>query len=208
MEDPTQLQRDDTAPWEQLPYECRMDWTKEGTDILKQRSLEYICTQPDNNTYYIDGLSDGTRVAAALVHKEEEILIRLNDLVSVLDAEMTAILENARETSDNITIHTHSLTDVNVLSNRKLNLNTITKAIRDAASRLTQRPTINWIPAHTGIPGNENAEPGCKERLTTWYNTYYSYNKQAYNDASQQTKDHRQLHTRSINLQNKTSLHT
>ena len=29
LEYPTQLQRDDTVPWEQLPYECRIDWTKE-----------------------------------------------------------------------------------------------------------------------------------------------------------------------------------
>ena len=56
--------------WEQLPYECRIDWTREGTEILKQRSLEYIRSQPDDNTYYTDGLSDGTRVAAAVVHKE------------------------------------------------------------------------------------------------------------------------------------------
>ena len=147
LEEPTQLQRHDTAPWEQLPYECRIDWTPEGTEILKQRSLEYIRSQPDDNTYYTDGSSDGTRVSAAVVHTEEEIIIRLNDSASVLDAEMTAIrvaLENASETRDKITIHTNSLTDVNILNNRKLDLTTITRAIRDAASRLTQRPAINW----------------------------------------------------------------
>ena len=72
------LQRHDTAPWEQLPYECRIDWTREGTEILKQKSLEYFRSQPDNNTYYTDGSNNGTRVAAAVVHKEEEIIIRLN----------------------------------------------------------------------------------------------------------------------------------
>ena len=64
-------------------------------------------------------------MAAAVVHKEEEIIIRLNDSVSVLDAEMTAIqvaLENASEMRAKITIHTDSVTAVN---NRKLDLNTI-----------------------------------------------------------------------------------
>ena len=91
LEDPTQLEIDNTAPWEQLPYECRIYWTKEGTEILKQRLLEYIRSQPEDNTYYTDGSIDGTRVAAAVVHKKEEIIIRLNDSASVLDAEMTAI---------------------------------------------------------------------------------------------------------------------
>ena len=52
MEEPTQLQRDDTAPLEQLPYEYRIDWTREAAEILKQRSLEYIRSQPDDHTYY------------------------------------------------------------------------------------------------------------------------------------------------------------
>ena len=89
-------------------------------------------------------------MAAAVVHKEEEIIIRLNDSASVQDAEMTAIgvaLENASDTRDKITIHTDSMTAVNIQINGKLDLNTITRAIRDAASRLTQGPTINWISA-------------------------------------------------------------
>ena len=69
LEERTQPQRHDTAPWEQLPYECRIYWTREGTEILKQRSLEYIRSQPDDNTYYTDSSSDGTRVASAVVHK-------------------------------------------------------------------------------------------------------------------------------------------
>ena len=138
LEEPTQLQRYDTAPWEQLPYECRIDWAREGTEILKLRSLEYIRSQPDENTYYTYGSSDETRVAAAVVHKEEEIIIRPNDSASVLDAEMTAkrvALENASETRDNITIHTDSLTAINILNNRRLDFNTITRTIRNAASR-------------------------------------------------------------------------
>ena len=125
-------------------------------------------SQRDDNTYYTDGSSDGTRVAAAVVCKEEEILIRLYDSASVLDAEMTAIqvaLENASETRDKITIHTYHLTAVTILSIRKPDLNTITRAIRDAISRLTQSPTINWIPSHTGIPGNENADQAAKRGL-------------------------------------------
>ena len=121
LDGPTQLEIDNTAPWEQLPYECRIDWTKEGTEVLKQISLEYIRSQPDDNTYYTDGSSDGTRVAAAGVHKKEEIIMKLNDSASVLNAEMTAIrlaLENARDTRDTITIHTDSLTAVNILNNR------------------------------------------------------------------------------------------
>ena len=123
MEDPRQLEIDNSAPWEQLPYHCRIDWTKEGTEVLKQRSLAYIRSQPDDNTYYTDGSSDGTRVAAAVVNKTEEMIIRLNDSASVLDAEMTAIrlaLEDASETRDTITIHTYSLTAMTTLSKRRL----------------------------------------------------------------------------------------
>ena len=215
MEDPRQLEIDNSSPWEQLPYHYRIDWTKEGTEVLKQRSLACIRSQPDDNTYYTDGSSDGTRVAVDVVHKTEETIIRLNDSASVLDAEMTAIrlaLEDASGTRDKITIHTDSLTAVTTLSDRKLHLDTITSAIRDAASKLAHMPIINWIPAHTGIPGNEKAGQATKrgsrlDRIHTTVdtNTFREqtrmkdqmerhYNEQTYSNASKYTKDHRRLH--------------
>ena len=50
-------------------------------------------------------------MAAAVVHKEEEIISGLNDSASVLDTEMTTrrvAIENASETRDKITIYTDS----------------------------------------------------------------------------------------------------
>ena len=127
--------KETTPPWELLPYQCRIDWTWDGTDILKESSLAYISSQPDNNTYYSDGSSDGTRVAGEVVHKKEEIIIRLHDSSSVLDAEMPAIDISLEETGDKITIHTYSTKQLN---NRTLELNTTTKAIRDADEQKDQ----------------------------------------------------------------------
>ena len=94
-------------------------WTREGTEILKQRSLKYIRSQPDDNTYYTDSSSDETRVAAAVVHNEGEIIIRPNDSAYVMSAELIALrvaLEDASETRHNIVIYTDSLAAVNKLN--------------------------------------------------------------------------------------------
>ena len=71
-------------------------------------------------------------MAAAVVHKEAEIIISLNDSVSMVDADMNVMrlaIEDSSETRDRITIY-FSLTVVNILNNRKLNLYTITRAIQ------------------------------------------------------------------------------
>ena len=58
-------------------------------------------------------------MAAAVLHKEEEKLIILNDSASVLDAEMIAIhvaQEDDSKAREKITIHTYSLTAVDILT--------------------------------------------------------------------------------------------
>ena len=55
MDDNPLLQTKDTAPWEELPYECRIDWTSDGFYVVKQNALAYISSQPDDGTYYTDG---------------------------------------------------------------------------------------------------------------------------------------------------------
>ena len=149
MNDIQPLQTDNRAPWEVLPYECRIDWTPDGIDVVKHNALTYINSQPADSTYYTDGSSDGTRVAAAFIHQAEETIIRLSDSASVLDAEMMAILMallNATRSRKKSTIHTDSLTAIQILKNRKLETNSITRAIRKVATRMTHTPTINWIP--------------------------------------------------------------
>ena len=73
---------------------------------------------------------------------EEEIIIRLYDSAFLLDAEMTAICV-ALETPVKQDYYTHRLFDscINILNIKKLDLNTITRNISDAVSRLTQMPT-------------------------------------------------------------------
>ena len=108
--------------------------------------------------------------------------------------------------------NTESLTAMNMLNNGKQVLNTTTSAIRDVAFRITKRPTINWIPAHTGILGNKKADNATMRGLqhdilntTVDAHTFRiqtrmkeqmtrHYNEQVYNDASLQTKDHKRLH--------------
>ena len=68
--------------------------------------------------------------------------------------------EDSNTTCDEV--HIDSLTAVYILNNRKLYLNTITRAIIDLAPRLTQMQSINWILAHTRIPGYENADQTAK----------------------------------------------
>ena len=71
------FQTNESAPWEVLPYECRIDWTPDGIESVKQKALTYINLHPADNTYYTDGSSDGNRVAAAFIHQTEETITRL-----------------------------------------------------------------------------------------------------------------------------------
>ena len=120
-------------------------------------------------------------------------------------------LLNAARSRKKSTIHTDSLTAIQILKNRKLETNSITRAIRKVATRMTHTPTINWIPAHTGINGNERADQAAKRglELETVDRTVpvssgrrhrkaietmrNHYNEDTYTHASQRTINHSKL---------------
>ena len=51
------------------------------------------------STYYTNGSSDWKRVVVEIVHTDENIINRINDSASVLDAEMTVIHIAIEETN-------------------------------------------------------------------------------------------------------------
>ena len=62
-------------------------------------------------------------MAAQIINKNEKIIIKLNDSVSVIDTEMTVIrisLEEGSGTRDSITIHTYSSMAIKCFKNGKL----------------------------------------------------------------------------------------
>ena len=158
------------APWDELPYTCRIHWLKDSPELCLQNALEFINNAPPHITavYYTDGSCDGRHVAAAYVTDAEEMVFRLNDTASVVDAELTAILlaiGDAHRRGHIPIIHTDSMTAVKILDDRHSAKTPTADAIRRIAARLQRKPIINWVPAHRGIPGNERADAAAKSGL-------------------------------------------
>ena len=53
FQEPTQLQRDDTAPWDQLPYECRIYWIRGGNGNT-ETEISRVYTLSTRRHYVLD----------------------------------------------------------------------------------------------------------------------------------------------------------
>ena len=86
--------------------------------------------------------------------------MRLNNSESVQKSEMMALQMtplNVTGKRNKSTIHTNSLEEVQIQSNKKLVTHTMARTIKNVTLRMLHRPTINWIPTHTGLHGNKIA---------------------------------------------------
>ena len=145
---------------------------------MKMSSLKYISETHTNKVkIYTDGSKDPTAntVGEAFVVPElgHTSKIKLNPILSVFTTELIAV-EHAwilRGGIQNSVILTDSLSAIQALQNGKSrsrpdkvdNL----LSLLNLASTVKFSISIEWIPAHVGIEGNESADMAAKEAMNT-----------------------------------------
>ena len=123
--------------------------------------------------YFTDGSVDPTSrtAGAAFVHEEATGLYRVPNGASTLQTELVAILkalQYAEDRENNILIHADSLGAIQAIQHHppdNVGLITNILATGQRIKENGRQVTINWIPSHTGISGNEAADEAAKEAL-------------------------------------------
>ena len=140
-----------------------------------QKSIEDL--QPPNaQVFYTDGSVDPTnnKAAAAVYSAHNQISWRISDSASTLQTELMAIQQalslSLQQGNGPVVIHTDSLSSVQALKNTKpkenINLLSSIKQLSQQLHSQERSLCINWIPSHTGIPGNDKADELAKAALS------------------------------------------
>ncbi|XP_068209172.1 uncharacterized protein [Palaemon carinicauda] len=142
--------------------------------ILLQAANQAVRQTWANNNYFTDGSVDRSIPAtgAAVVSNNYVANWRLSDHASTLQTELVAIakaLADSLGKQGDTTIHTDSKGAIQAISNNKLQENVrLLSTIRATAQIHAQRGrkiTLNWIPSHVGVQGNEAADRLANEAL-------------------------------------------
>ncbi len=168
-------------PWQESDYHFSVtkltaSKTSLSADAIAAQAQQALHAVNDRNmdVYFTDGSVDPNthRAAAAFVHHTETGIFRLPDHSSTLQTELAAIgkaLEDALHKHKDILIHTDSLGAIQCLqqthSGDNIRLITTIHANAQAIRRRNRKITINWIPSHTNITGNELADTAAKDGL-------------------------------------------
>lgn len=141
-----------------------------STEIVA-RFNEYVSANAHSVFYYTDGSRKEGRTGAAYTTTNYYMYFRLSDYHSVYSAELFAINTALRRISvqnhPHSTVCTDSLSAACALASAHNDSNPIVSQIRHTFSTLPQniKVTILWIPGHSGIPGNDQADNFAKQSL-------------------------------------------
>ncbi|XP_045121986.1 uncharacterized protein LOC123510718 [Portunus trituberculatus] len=150
---------------------AKLSWTELSALANKTR---HSAPSKGADVYYTDGSVDPqtSASASAFTHEDETALFRLRNGSSTLQTELLAILkalQHAEPRQKPVTIHTDSLGCIQALTrgtprdNVGLISSILVTARRIQANGRTVQ--VNWIPSHSGIPGNEEADTAAKNAL-------------------------------------------
>ena len=139
--------------------------------IFRSKYLEIKRQYYLHEPIFTDGSKDGDKVAAAAALDGELYQFRLPDKSSVFSAELKAIdlaLDHIKEDGYwHYIIFTDSLSAMQALDNQKTD-NPLTTKLLDKLSDICENDDVVfcWLPSHTGIRGNEEADKAAKEALS------------------------------------------
>lgn len=163
------------APWEPHPANFNISTLpnkkSECTlDILQQTAKSSIqqVTTIDSYQYFTDGsVNPDTKACGAAVHSHNFTgLWKISNSCSSTQTELIAILKALEHASSqqqsHIIIHTDSKSAIQTIQNTepKQNIKLITTILHQLHTLKTQNKsiTLNWIPSHIGLLGNEAAD--------------------------------------------------
>ena len=167
-----------TPPWEYVPPQVNFslnELNKKNTDqsIFRSNLQEILENYNPEIQIYTDGSkSSNGQVACAMYTKEKTLSTRLPDNSTVFSAELTAIKQALKyiKTSKHETfmILSDSLSSLQAIDNEKWD-NPIIQSILELNQQIFDETDkfvdYCWIPGHTGIKGNEEADKAAKEAL-------------------------------------------
>ena len=163
------------APWDKVPLNLNFNEsipTKDTQDSQTLKTMAMATLQPaDRPVFYTDGSVQDMKAGIGIAHNGIISSLRLNNNATILQAELAAIREALKMANENnlytALIVTDSKSAMAVLNatTPKDNIKLI-KDIHTRASQLRYIPEIIWVPAHVGIPGNEQADTAAKTALT------------------------------------------
>jgi ribonuclease HI len=154
-------------------FDMQLDTSKSCTssDLYLNKFKEIRHRYHTYNSIYTDGSKDTDKVAAAAVTRSSTLQCRLPDRASIFTAEIQAILlalDHIAKSSDNhFIIFSDSKSCLQAIANLKLEHPLILQTLEKLNSRklIGKYVIFCWLPSHTGIKGNEEADAAAKAAL-------------------------------------------
>ena len=144
--------------------------TESNVLLLKQLFYQHIYDNHRNSNHiYTDGSKSGDEVGCAVLFGGELYSKRLAKDTGIYNAELIALFKAVKLARDDnrstsTVIFTDSQSVKNSIENRNTDHPLISKMLHSIleAHRGGKRITVCWVPAHIGIPQNEQADEGAR----------------------------------------------